>query len=193
MVMSMGVVVMMVVATMLVMMVMVVIMSMIMRGMLLTASFGRRMPATLIGAAFGIERRLDLDHTRAEPPNHRLDDMVAPDSQAFWHDLGRQMPVAEMPAEPHQMLRVDPANFQQRFGRRHHLDQPAVVEHQRVAAAQRNGIFEIEQEFQPARPSHRHPPPVAVVEIKHDGIGRRLRPAMLAANLGGADHARFSF
>jgi hypothetical protein len=33
---------------------------------------------------------------------------------------------------------------------------------------------------------------VPVVEIEHDGIGRRLRPAMLAENLGGADHADLS-
>jgi hypothetical protein len=29
---------------------------------------------------------------------------------------------------------------------------------------------------------------VTVVEIEHDGIGRRLAPAMLALNAGGADH-----
>jgi hypothetical protein len=29
---------------------------------------------------------------------------------------------------------------------------------------------------------------VTIVEIEHDGIGRRLVPAMLAANLRGADH-----
>jgi hypothetical protein len=31
---------------------------------------------------------------------------------------------------------------------------------------------------------------VPVVEIKHDGIGRGLRPAMLAEDFGGADHER---
>ena len=56
-----------------------------------------------IGAAFGIERRLDLDHARAQPLHHRLDDVVAPDAQALRHDLGRQMAVAEMPGDPHQM------------------------------------------------------------------------------------------
>jgi hypothetical protein len=29
---------------------------------------------------------------------------------------------------------------------------------------------------------------VTIVEIEHDGVGRRLIPAMLAANLRGADH-----
>jgi hypothetical protein len=30
---------------------------------------------------------------------------------------------------------------------------------------------------------------VTIVEIEHDGIGRRLAPAMRAANLRGADHS----
>jgi hypothetical protein len=31
---------------------------------------------------------------------------------------------------------------------------------------------------------------VTVVEIEHDGIGRRLRPAMRAADPGRADHEK---
>jgi hypothetical protein len=31
---------------------------------------------------------------------------------------------------------------------------------------------------------------VTVVEIENDGIGRRLRPAMLGADLGRTDHLR---
>ena len=77
-----------------------------------------------------------------------------------------------------------------RLGGRDHLDQPSVLQHQRIAAAQRDGVFQIEQEFQPARTRHRHPPPVPVVEIEHDGIGRGVRPAMLAQDLCRADHVR---
>jgi hypothetical protein len=98
------------------------------------------------------------------------------------------MPIAEMPGDPDQMQRIGAADFDQRLGRGDHFDQPAVLEHERVAAAQRHRVFEIEQEFQPARARHRHPTPMPVVEIEHDGIGGRLVPAMLALNFGGADH-----
>ena len=49
------------------------------RGML---GIGFRMPMALagIGATFGIERRLDLDHTCPQSLHHRLDDMIAPDT-----------------------------------------------------------------------------------------------------------------
>ena len=150
----------------------------------------RRMGVTArIGAAFGIERRLDLDDARAQPLHHRLDDVIAADAQALRHDLRRQMAVAEMPGDPDQMQRIGAADFEQRLRGGDHLDQPAVFQHQRIAAAQRDGVFEIEQEFQPARARHRHPPPVPVVEIEHDGIGRGLRPAMLAQDFCRADHA----
>lgn len=88
-----------------------------------------RMAAGGIGAAFRIERRFDLDDPRAEPLHHRLDDVIATDAQAPPRDLGRQMAVAEMPADPNQVLRVVAADLRQRLRRRHDLDQPAIVEH----------------------------------------------------------------
>jgi len=142
----------------------VMMMAMIMRGMIM-----RRLR---VRPALRIERRLDLDDARAEPLHHRFDDVIPADAQAFWHDLGRQMAVAEMPGDPDQMQRIGTPDLDQRLGGRDHLDQPSVFQHQGVATAQRDGVFQIEQEFQPARPRHRHPPPVPVVEIEHDGIGR---------------------
>jgi hypothetical protein len=206
-VMSMGVAVVMIVAAVLVMVMAVIMLMMtvitavtvvtvimIMRGVIVRRMIVAAMAVIVlrlgrrIGAAFGIERRLDLDNARAEPGHHRLDDVITADAQALRHDLGRQMAVAEMPGDPHQMERIGAADFDQRFGGCDHLDQATVFQHQRVAAAQRYGVFQIEQEFQPARARHRHPPTVPVVEIQHDGIGRGVRPAMLALNLGGADH-----
>ena len=159
----------------------VVIVAMIMRGMIM----GRlRVRPTL-----GIERRLDLDDARAQSLHHRLDDVIPADAQAFWHDLGRQMAVAEMPGDPDQMQGIGAADFEQRLRGRHHLDQPSVFQDQRITAAQRNRVFKIEQKLEPARARHRHPPPVPVVEIEHDGIGRGVRPAILAQNFCRADHA----
>jgi len=162
--------------------------------MIVVTLFGSvAMAAAGIGAAFGIERRFDLDHPRAQSLHHRFDDVIAADPQPFADDLGRQMAVAEMPRNPDQMMRVDAADLDQRLWRRDHFDQPAIVEHERIAAAQGDRILEIEQEFEPPRARHRHPPPVTIVEIENDRIGRRLRPAMLRADMRGTDHADLSF
>jgi hypothetical protein len=166
--------VMMIVAVMLMTMVIMIIVSM--------AGLG-------VGPAFRIERRLDLDDARPQPLHHRFDHMVPANSQALGQDLGRQVPVAEMPGEPHQMMRIAGANFEQRLGRRHDLDQPAVLQHQGIATAKRGGVLEVEQECEPAGPGHRQTATVAIVEIEQDGIGSGLFPTMLPEHARGADHA----
>ena len=64
-----------------------------------------------IGTAFGIERRFDPDHARAEPLHHGLDDVIAPDAKGLGHDLRRQMAIAEMPGDPNQMMRIVTPDF----------------------------------------------------------------------------------
>jgi hypothetical protein len=86
------------------------------------------------------------------------------------------------------MLRIAAADFKKPFRSGHHLDHPAVFEHQRVTAAQGDRVFKIEQKFKPASAGHHHATPVTIVEIEHDGIGRRLAPAVLSQNLGSPDH-----
>jgi hypothetical protein len=172
------------------MIVLAMIMGVVMMRVIVPRMIMARVPVASIGigAAFGIERRLDLDHARAEPFHHRLDHVIAPDTQTLGHDLGRQMAVAEMPGHSDKMQRIDAADFDQRLRRGDHFDQLAILEHQRIAAAQRHRVFQVEQELKPARARHRHPPPVPVVEIEHDGVGGRFFPAMLALDFRGADH-----
>jgi hypothetical protein len=165
-----------------VIMIVITVVAMIMRGMIM------RRPR--IRATLRIERRLDLDDARAQSRHHRLDDVVPADAQSLGHDLRRQMAVAEVPGDANQMQRIGPPDLDQGFCGCDHLDQPVILQHQRVAATQRYRVLQIEQEFQPARPRHRHPPPVPVVEIEHDGIGGGVGPAVLAQDFGRADHWR---
>ena len=146
------------------------------------------MTAAGISAAFGIERRFNDNDPRAESANHVLDHMIASDAQALADNLRWQMSIAEMPGDPHQMMRIGAADFHQRLGRSDDFDQPPVFQHQRIAAAQRDGFFQIQQEFQPARSRHRHTAAMTVVEIEHHRIGGGLGPANLRADLRGADH-----
>jgi hypothetical protein len=148
-----------------------------------------RMAGLGIGPAFGIERRLDLDHPRAKPLHHGLDDVVSANAQGFGHELRRQMAVAEMPGDADEMVRIVAADLEQRLGCRDHFDQPSVLQHQRIAAAQCNGILQVEQEFETSRPCHRHAAAVPIVEIEHDRIRRRFREAVLSLNLRRPDHA----
>jgi hypothetical protein len=174
--------------TMVMMMIGMIVGRMTVRRMVVRFTRRVRVAITGIGATLRVERRFDLDQTCSEPLHHRFDHVVASDAQAASGDLRRQVTISEMPGDANQMLRIAAADFHQRLRRRNNFHQPAVFKHQCVATTQRHRIFEIQQELEPARPRHRHPPPVTIVKIEHDGVGRRLIPAMLAANLRGADH-----
>jgi hypothetical protein len=141
-----------------------------------------------IRAALRIKRRLNLDQPGTQPLDHRFDHVVAPNAQSFGHDLGRQVTVAEMPGDANQMLRVLAPDFDKRLRRCDNFNQPAIFEHERVPAAQRDRVLQIEQEFKPARARHCHATPVTVVKIEHDGVGRGLVPAVMSVDLRCADH-----
>jgi hypothetical protein len=154
--------------------------------------FARGVRVARIGAAFRVERSFDLGEARAQPPHHFLDDMIAPDAQATSGDLRRQVAIAQMPGQADQMLRVVATDLHQWFRGRDDLDQPAVFEHQRITAPQRDRALQVEQKRKPARARHRHSPPVTVVEVEHDSIGWRFDKAMLSSDLGRADHCSAS-
>ena len=105
-----------------------------------------------IGAALGIERRLERDHPRPETLGHRLDDGIAADAQRLRHDFGRQMAVAEVPGDADQRQRVCGPDLGERFGLGDHFDDASVLEVQPVAAAQHRRFREVEQESSPPTP-----------------------------------------
>jgi hypothetical protein len=57
--------------------------------MAVVVGVGRAAFGLHIGAAFGIERRLERDHAGAKTFGHRLDHQIAADSERLWHYLGR--------------------------------------------------------------------------------------------------------
>ena len=141
-----------------------------------------------IDAAFRIERRLDGERAPAECLGHRLDHRIAANAQPLADDLHRQLPMTEMPGDSRHMGQIIAANLGQRLGRRHHFDQPAVVQHQGIAAAQRQLLLKVEQKRQAAGAGQRRVPAAPCIKIEHDGVGRRLCPMMLSENSAGADH-----
>jgi hypothetical protein len=135
-----------------------------------------------IGAALGIERRLDGDDAGPEPARHILDHMIAPDAQAFLHQFGRQMAIAEMPGDPDQGGGIGAPNFGQWFGGGDDFDDAPVVERQTVAGPQHHGVRQVEQEGEAAHSGHRHATAVAVVIIENDRVSRFPGPGAGGTN-----------
>lgn len=141
-----------------------------------------------IGAAFRVERGLDGRDRGAEPFQHGLDDMVAADAQLLAEEFGREVAVAEMPGDPHEMGGVAGCDLGQRLRRRLDGDDAPVLEQQPVAVAQRDRVRKVEQEGRAALRRHRDTPAMAGVEIEDDGIDGRLGPQAGGIDGDGADH-----
>ena len=135
------------------------------------------MVATGIGPAFWVERRLDGVRVPAELVHHVGDHVVGADADAVVQQLHRQVAVAEMPGDAHQLSRAVSVDFEQRFGFRDDADDAAVVELQAVAVAETDGLGEVEEDVFAGLGGEGDPAPVTAVEVDEDGVGRRTVPA----------------
>src|SRR6516164_6871368 len=141
-----------------------------------------------IGAALGIERRLERDHAGPEALDHRLDDGIAADAQRLRQYFGGQMAIAEMPGDADERRRVCGPDLAQRFGLGDHLNHASVLEPQPVPAAQHRRFGKVQQEFEPADAGHGDPPAIALIEIEHHRVGRSAGPMTGRDDLVGAQH-----
>src|ERR1043166_1036530 len=130
-----------------VMIMMVVVVMVVMMIVPVTMRVGRRN----VGAALGIERRLDGDDFSAEAREQRLDRGIAPHAQAIGKKLHWHVTVAEMPGESCERREILGARLDQRLGRGYYFDEVAVIEQQQIAHAQRDRLREGEHH---ARPPH---------------------------------------
>lgn len=143
----------------------------------------------LVGAALGAERTLDLPRRRAEPTHHLEEHVIEPDMKHVRADLGRHVPVAEVPADLHQPERVVGPDLDQPLGRGAHLDEPAILQLHGVAVVERGRPVEIEQERETALSRHDDPPAMARLMVEQE----RVRHAVglyggTADDGGGAQH-----
>ena len=144
-----------------------------------------------VGAALRLERRVDGDHFRAEALQQRLDRRIALEPQAALQHLDRHMPVAEMPGEPRQRRQIGGARLDQRLGLGHDLDQPAVVQHQRIVGAQPHGFGKIEFDAGALDPEQKALLRLALGVGEDQRIGdRRVPPFGSMENAVGAWHVR---
>ena len=117
--------------------------SMVMMPVPVIMTLGLTMP---VGTAFRIKGCDQLAQLAAEFFDHVLNHVITPDTQRVAHQLGRQMPVAEMPGDLNKMRAIRCADFHQVFRFSADLNDPAVVENQAVTVMQMNGICLIQKE-----------------------------------------------
>jgi len=123
-------------------------------------------------ARLRVERRVDRRDLGAEPRRHLLQHVIAPDAQPVADDLHVGVAVAEMPGKLHQRKRRPSAHLSQGFGLAGNQHDPAIVEHDAVAIAQRYGLVKVQQEFCSAFTLQHNAAAMPVARVEHDEVGR---------------------
>jgi len=123
-----------------------------------------------VGAVFRIERRFHRPKSSAEPAQHVLDHMIAPNAQPIADDLHIDMPVADVPSEPRQFAAVGCGDFNQRLRPADDAHDAAVVEHEAITVTQCRRLRQVEQEGRAALAGQNDAAAMALMRIERNLI-----------------------
>ena len=144
--------------------------------------------AIAIGATFRIEGGEERRHGCTEPLQHFLDDVIVTDTQSIAEELSRQMPVAKVPGDAHEIGWAHGSNFQEALGNRLDQDQTPVLKLKGIAVLHHGRLLEIKQEDGLADAPHHKTAAVTVVALESKRIGRRSGPGTSGKNACGSYH-----
>ena len=127
--------------------------------------------------AIGLERSIDLPENGAEAVKHILDHMVRTDTKGVVSNVGRQMPIAEMPCKAHKLARIFVRYLDNRFRGRLNHEPPPILKLHTIPISHGDRLRKIEKDILSL--IHRKPNPASVpgIEIECDSAcGIFLRP-----------------
>ena len=100
---------------------------------------------TAVSAAFGLKGRLQLNEDRSKPAQHVFDDVVWPYAERLASELGRDMSVAEMPRQTHELTDVVVSDIDNGLRSRANDEPTAVLDLQAVSIAHRGRGVQVKQ------------------------------------------------
>lgn len=124
------------------------------------------MAASRVRAVFRIERGLDHRYRSTEKPDHIFNNMITPDQDAIRQQHDRQMPIAEMPGNAHEIGRRCRRDFRKLFFCRHYPNSAAVFQQERIALSNPMRTRQIEQKFESIFSRHRQTTAMPIVKIE---------------------------
>ena len=96
--------------------------------------------AVAVGAAFGIERPINVADSGAQTRDHVGDDVVLANVEGARADFGGKVPVAEVPRNTRERTLISSRDLEQAFRCGFHCNDAAVVEPDAVAGAEHGGL-----------------------------------------------------
>ena len=126
--------------------------------------------AVVVGAALGAEGTHDRLDDAAEATHHVGENVVVLDEDRALGDLGRGVAIADVPGDAGERERIGRLDREQPLGRRLHLDEAAILQHQRVAVVEHDRLAEIEQERESALGAEHHAAAVPAGMVEGDAV-----------------------
>lgn len=144
-----------------------------------------------IGAALGLERRIDQRDPGAKGRQQSLDGEIALGADAVWQKLHCNVTVAEMPGQPRQRAEIGGTHLEQWLRRRHHFDQCAILKHQEVVGPKPHRAVQIDLDRGAFGRGDHHPGRAPLSGIEDHGIGDGSILTLIAGNdARGARHEK---
>jgi hypothetical protein len=122
-----------------------------------------------VSATFRLKRSPHSDEIRPKAFEHGLDHVVGSDAKNLVPDLGRHVPVSQVPGETRELMAISMPDFDDRLRGRPHAQPPAVLELQSVSIGHRDSLRQIEEDLFACIGAQTNPPPVARVEVEREG------------------------
>jgi hypothetical protein len=132
---------------------------------------------TAVSATFWLKGHPHLHQRCSKALQHMLNHVVGPYAKNRLLDLGRQMPIPQMPGKAHQLTWIVVPDFNGELQRSLDLQPSPIVQLQTIAVRHRNRRWQIEKDFFALVRSHANPPTMAGVEVESQSPCRRcVRP-----------------
>jgi hypothetical protein len=121
-----------------------------------------------VSAAFGLERDFHFYEIRSKTNEHILDHMVRPNAKNLVSNLGRQMPISQMPRKARQLIGIFMSDFDNELRCRLNLEPSTIFKLQAISISHGNRLGEIEQDIFALIPSQANAASMARVKIESE-------------------------
>jgi hypothetical protein len=119
-----------------------------------------------VGASFWLKGRLHSYKTGSEALQQVFDYVVGSNAKSVASNLRRQVPIAKMPGQTHELIGIDMPDFDNDLRGGLDLEPPSVLELQAISVGHRNRFREIEKNIFTLIPSQTNAPAMTRVEIE---------------------------
>ena len=136
-----------------------------------------------VGAAFRLKCSLQLDERGSKTAEHVFDDVIRSNPKSLAAQLGRHMPIPEMPREPHELTRVVVGDVDDGFRRSSNDEPTSVLDLQSVSIAHGGCSAQVEEHLVALICDQTDTTTVPVVEGERERTDRELLRPFAGASM----------